>query len=43
MITGYKVNKYDLIYELTCGTQTTNHYDFEFTSNLDEIKGKVGF
>lgn len=40
MITGYKVNKYDVIFELTCGTQTTNHYDFEFTDDLNKIEVK---
>lgn len=43
MITGFKVNKYDILFELVCGTCTSNHYDYEFTSNLEEIKGKVGF
>lgn len=44
MVTGYKVTKHDITYELTCGTQVTWHYDFEMTTtpqrqNTTEVKG----
>ena len=35
MITGIIVNKYDLIYEMICGTHQSTHYDFEISAEKD--------
>lgn len=44
MVTGFKVTKHDVTYELTCGTQVTWHYEFEISKtpqhpNKTEVKG----
>lgn len=38
MIISIRVNKYDLVYELTCGTVTSYHYDFEMSKEKNYTK-----
>lgn len=35
IITGIIVRPNDLVYELTCGTVVSNHFDFEITTEQD--------
>jgi len=42
MVTAYKVNKYDITYELSCGTLVSWHYDFEISQSIPTNK-KPGF
>lgn len=37
IVAAIKVNVYDIIYELACGTIYTYHYDFEISEERNEI------
>lgn len=43
MVTAYKVSKFDITYELICGTSVSYHYDYEIAKSKEEIKGNIGF
>lgn len=43
MVTGYKVTKKDITYELSCGTLVSWHYGFEIQKEKESNKATPGF
>lgn len=40
IITKYEVSKDAVVFQLVAGTESSWHYEFEFTEDLDSIKNK---
>lgn len=37
LVTEIKVQPSGIVYTLSCGTQNTDHYDFEISTVMDEV------
>lgn len=37
MVTGFTVTKNDLIYEVSCGTIVSKHYDYEMSEEVNVL------
>lgn len=37
VVSGLIVGKYDVVYELSCGVNTSRHYDFEISTKKDTV------
>lgn len=38
MVTAISISKGDLLYELSCGTTVSKHYDFEITEEINVLQ-----